>query len=287
MVTDRIGPVRLQLHLEVRRPVELIDLTLAFSSFARQYRKYLLRSMKQNRKDVSDDDVKLYVTEIRSGSVVAEMAGATEMFGALFSVLDYAKLFVDYAKFWKETIDYFRGHGEPAAEYTKSDCDDVENLCRLVAENEDGRLNLSTIEYQRTEGDEPVRHLRMSFGQQECIEAQIGALREKQRLEAAGSADYPAVIMRWYQTNVGKAKSEGRTGDRAIIDDIMPGKDLPVYFASEIDHQKVGMLDEPYRRSFVVDVNVRKVRGEPKAYTIMRVRDILEPDILLPGQADE
>lgn len=278
MVTDTLGPARLQLHLEISRPVELVELTLAFSSFARQYRKYLLRNMKQSRKDITDDDVKLYVTEIRSGSIVAEMAGATEMFGALMSVLDYAKLFVEYTKYWKETIDYFRGHGQPAAQYTKSDCDDVENLCRLVAENKGGRLNLDTIEYQRTDGDEPVRHLRMTFGQQECIEAQIGALREKQRLDAAGTADYPAVIMRWYQTNVGKAKSEGRTGDRAIIDDIVPGKDLPAYFASEIDHQKVDMLDEPYRRLFVVDVNVRKVRGEPKAYTIMRVRDILDPD---------
>jgi hypothetical protein len=270
-----LGGARLQIHLDTTQPVELVELTLAFSSFARQYRKFLHRRMKAQEKPVSDDDVKLYISEIRTSSIIAELAGATELFGAMFSLMDYTNIFMDYAKHWRDTIDFFRGLGVPPAPITKADCDDISDLCGLVAKNEGGALQLKTLEYARESDEGPKTLLRLTFTQPECIEAQRGAIREKQRLEAAGHADYPAVIMRLYQTNIGKPKSEGRTGDRAIIDDILPGKDLPLYFASTADEQKMSMLDDPYGRLFVVDVNVRSVNGEPRAYTVMRVREML------------
>ena len=59
--------MNLDIKIEYSQPVELADLTLSLQDLARSYRRYAT----QHDVDVGDA-VKLYVREIKSGSIVVD-----------------------------------------------------------------------------------------------------------------------------------------------------------------------------------------------------------------------
>jgi hypothetical protein len=77
------------------------------------------------------------------------------------------------------------------------------------------------------------------------------------------------------QAHFEKTVSAGRTGDRGKIESIS-SRELPVYWLSEMDGQRVKALDHPGGKLFVVDVSVEIVSGEPRTYRILNLVDILE-----------
>jgi hypothetical protein len=268
-----ISDARIRLYLDTKQPVELADLTLAFASFARQYRRRLQSQMRAEGKKIGPEDVKLYIAEIKTGSIEAFLAGGSDFFGTAFTLMDHAKIFIDFTTHIYTVVNYFSGKpvARPA-DLDKKDCDDFKDFLNLVAKARDGRLQLKVATFDK-DGDHT--HVEFGFNSEEAIEALKGAIKEKEQLERQGHADYEAVAMTWYQSNIGQAKEAGRTGDRGIIDDILPGKDLPVYFVGNTQNDKRRMLEDPFNHVFIVDVNVATANGEPRAYTIVRLHDIL------------
>ena len=84
---------RIEVHFDVRQPVELVTLTLALQSLARDYRRFMNDDAKTRGVRIVDEDVKLYVTKVQSGSILAELASATPVVGAFFSIMDYQSVF--------------------------------------------------------------------------------------------------------------------------------------------------------------------------------------------------
>ena len=122
--------------------------------------------------------------------------------------------------------------------------------------------------------------LKISYTSEEAFTARRGAIKAQKALEYTSDADHKSVLMYFYQTNVDDPKSTGRTGDKAIIRAIRD-KPLPVYFVSELDQQKIKYMmadpdTNPFKASFVVDVNVETDRNDiPRIYRIMHVHEII------------
>ena len=89
-------------------------------------------------------------------------------------------------------------------------------------------------------------------------------------------ADYKMVLMHMPQMHQRKTKKDGKTSpDLGIIESIFP-KELPVFWLSDMDAQRVkGQTESPFKLNYVVDVNVQTVAGAPRAYRILKLRDIL------------
>ena len=60
--------MNLEIKIDYSRPVELADLTISLQGLARSYKRY----SSQHSTEVSDA-VKLYVREIRSGSIAVDL----------------------------------------------------------------------------------------------------------------------------------------------------------------------------------------------------------------------
>ncbi len=289
-MSSGMSEARIQIHLDVHNPIELMDLTLSFQALAFQYRKHLVDHVRSSGAKPSDEDVKLYITNIESNCILAELGSAVNILGSLFSVMDYVNIFVDFVKNLDKSISYFRAIGESGevdpknVGYSKAECGRVADLLDIAAKNTDGNLNISVLEYdeKHTKATSKVT-LKVSYSSDEAYQAKKGALLAQKALEYKGEADYKSVLMYFYQTNIDDPKSGGQTGDKAVIKTISDNP-LSVYFVSELDQQKIAYTlsdpeNNPFKLSYIVDVNVETDRNDkPRAYRILNVSDTIEDD---------
>ena len=272
----------------MHHPIELTDLTMSFAALASQYRKHLIDKVRSGGGKTRDLEVKLYITKIENNCILAELAGATDILGTLFSVMDYANIFVDFVNNIDHGIQYFLGLPSKNTKeiipseipYSKKECADFENFLKVVSEQ--GELGLSVAEYGKETKEEKI-HVSFKYSSDEAFEARKGAILAQDILESKGDADYKNVLMYYQQTNTDESKSDGKTGERAVIKLIHP-KPLPVYLVSNLDKEKVKAHKadpslNPLKVSYLVDVNVETDRNDfPKHYRVVRIIDTIRDD---------
>ena len=281
---------RLELYLNIKEPVELVEMTLSLQALALDYQSYLLNQGKQTSKRLGLDDVKLYITKIESNSILAELAGGALILGQVFSVMDYVNVFIEFAKNIESKFLWFKDVGikgvvsPDEVPYKKNEIDRFQDFTKLIAKNKGGDLNLSVFEYEETKSAKTRKeYLKITFSSDDAGNAQRGALIASKALERREASDYEKVLMYFYQTNIDDPKSEGRTGQKVVIKRVHD-KPLPVYFVSDLDKQKVNYImqsheNNPFKVSYIVDVNVETDRNEiPRAYRVIRVHDVISEE---------
>lgn len=277
---------RIEIHFNVHKPVELVELTLAFQALGRDYRRFLNDRIRAEGGRPAEDDVKLYITKIESNCILAELAGATQIMGAYFSLMDYQNIFIDYIRNFGATIDYFRGLAKvksPKAdeiECTKAGAQAIADVMSVVAKQPpDGRFAIRAKAGSETASGHRV-YAEVEITSDEAAEAQRGALVAQKVLDYRGAADHENVLMYFQRTSTDDAKADGRTDDKAIIATIS-GKPLPVHFASKLDQARINDMksdpnQNPFKAAYRVDVNVEVDRkGVPRFYRVLHLHEIL------------
>jgi hypothetical protein len=289
-VSHGLSDARIVIHFNVHQPIELVDLTLSFQAIARRYRKFLVEQARSIGQRHSDADVKLFVTKIESNCILAELGGATEILGSLFTILDYVNIFIEFAKNTKNAIDFYHnvatmGEIKPSDVHEgKRDIEAIADFLKVAAQSPSGELGLAVVKYHSTENNESKEVLfEVKIGSDDAAEARRGALLAQKALEYRGDADYKNVLMYLFQTNTEESKTEGVTAEKAVIRSISE-KALPLYFASELDNDRMQTfkhdpIHNPFKASFRVDVNVETDRHDtPRFYRVMRLHEVIPGD---------
>ncbi len=290
-----VSEARIILHFDIHQPVELMDLTLSFESLAKQYRSFLMERARLSGKKIKDGNIKLYITKIENNCILAELASATEILGAVFSIANQTNIFIDFVKNINQTINYLRNLSfkkninlDEVTE-NKSKYENLSDFLDIIVKNKGGNLRLGVAEFSQ-EDNNLKQHVKFTFTSEEAHEAKIGALKALQALDQTQDAQYKNVLMYFYQANIDNSKADGRTSEKAIIKAIYP-KELPVFFISEIDRERIrSYKDNPekniFQESYRVDVNVEKDRvGTPKFYRVMRLHEIMYSETM-PTEGD-
>jgi len=284
MSLNQVSEAKIILHFDVHKPVELMELTLAFGSFARQYKKFLSEKSKSEGKKVYDSDVKLFITKIDNNCILTELSGATEILGTLFSLMDYSNIFIDFVRNVDGAISYFRSLvkkekiDSSEIPYSKRQCEDLANFLDVVSGAE-GNLGIKVSEFNKKTGEEELK-VKFTYKSDEAFEAKKGALIALNLLDYKGAADYENVLMYFFQTNTDESKAEGKTAEKAIIKSISL-KELPVYFISALDRERIYSLKanptlNPFKACYRVDVNVETNRKDaPVFYRVLRLHEII------------
>lgn len=285
---EGFSEARIEVYFDVHQPVELVQLTLALQSLARDYRRFMNEDARSKGVKVADEDVKLYVTKVQSGSILAELASATPVVGAFFSIMDYQSVFAQYVSNVGTVADYCRGLLErrnlkPAdISITKAGAQAIADVMAVVAENKRGNLRISAIKAGAEAANGDRIYAEINFTSEEAAQVQRGALLAQKVLDYRGDADYENVLLYFQRTSTDAAKSDGRTDDKAIINSIS-SKPLPVHFASQLDAARVNDMkadpaQNPFKAAFRVDVNVETDRNQmPRFYRVVHLHEVI-PD---------
>lgn len=271
---------RIELQFDVEKPVDLVDLALAFQSFSRQYKKFVTNYLDEKNIQIPDEDsVRLYVTKIESNCIKAEMAWVDPngLFAGALVLMDNANTIFEFLKHIRFYLNAFRDKSviPENKQLGKRDCEDFKQILTPVVKAGTGSLKLKQLKYNKH--GKPATLMEMEYVSDEAVRAMKGFTEKLALMEKTSAADFQKVSLRLkgVEDKIHKADSK-RTRDFGVIERIC-SKAIPVYWISEMDEKKLKAHDgNHFKCSLVVDVNVETKDGDPKFYRVVKLHDILD-----------
>lgn len=266
------GGAAVVVTLDMAEPVELRDFVATFAGLGGQFERYL----RTERPDL-EGDVKVYVKEVRKGSMEAVMVIAS-IYPQIITAIDHTLIVTDFVTRVARNVAAFSRPGGRLKGATKTELADIVDTVMATANDPNGRAQIKAVSYKG--GREEVDFALEFFTPEAKATLQEidGQFRE---IAAVTDYDHYGKLLTFYQSN---RKDSGKTGEKGIIEDISP-KPLAVVYASDLARERIKseMLSGDrniYKLGFFVDVNVATRAGQPVAYRIKEVHEVIDlPDL--------
>lgn len=274
---------RIVIYLDPGQPVELGDLSESFAALARIYERHY--------RSKGEGLPKLYVTKLETGSVWMEITPLLPVLGQIVTTMDTSIVVADFTSRLSRGLKAFSVSSREIPRPEPLDIEDARDLREFVKPllgKRGAELGIRHARYRKTDGEKEIL-VEYGFGEAELNRAAINieiALEEGLptpvgELDVTPSEQIKREVMLFMdQANRGPGKEKGRTGDRAVIPSISD-KPLPVYFRKSITYdlkRQITKTVNPMTNTFVVDVHVQLIAGEPKGYIVTDVHDAIPGD---------
>lgn len=269
------SPVVLTLTLNNSQPIPLSSFVKAFTSLAEEYSKAVREDA-----EFEDSDAEIYVKEVRSGSIIADLVPiATSIAPLIASEADKVYLAIEFVKKWEERLTDFANGVLPektSRKELKTVVDAVEAIARDP--NASSKLEAATFE----DGERNVR-ASFTFRTEEAKQITDVIEGEFKRLDEKQHSDHERVLMVFTRSDVGDAPVGKRSGEKVVVSELSD-KPLALTYGSElaeeqIKHEIRETDENVYKKGFIVDLKVQSVGERPVAYSIVHVHQIIElPD---------
>lgn len=255
--------IRLTIEIRNKRPVELADLAKSMIALADEYRGFLSTL----EADIKADEIKLYVKEIRPGSIIQELVAMAPFALPLF---EYTKTVIDFTTHLKDLYEWYKGEGSTKPEDTdKSSLQNLSNIIDPVAKDNGSQINIGALYINGN----PTVTFGMSSVEANAVQNAIRKELDSRKEPITGI--YEQVVMYWAQA---RNNTNNKSGDKARIESIFDG-DVKVRFATELLKKQM-LHDEPFpfKKAFVVDVAVETIQDKPVLYKVLRLHEALDLD---------
>jgi hypothetical protein len=274
---------RMIIRLDPGGPIDLEGLGASFAALARYYARH--------HGDPGDPDTtpRLFIAKLENGSVIAEIVPYVVMFGQAVPYLQQAMVITNFTSRVVKGIKAFSGDALPASPDAPSreDARDLREFVRPLTGRKGAALQITQARFEKRDGEKStIVEYRFDEAELNRAALTIDAMLTQPTMLEAPTPDQPAtaprseVMLFFQQASRSTGKESGRTADKAIIPAISD-KSLPVYFQKDagLKEQMVGGHSNPLTdTTFVVDVDVQEVAGEPKGYMVTHVHRIIEGD---------
>ena len=250
----------LTVEIKNTRPVELLDLTASLQALAYSFREYA-----NERGDPLPDNIQLYVSELRTGSIIAQLSALAEQ---AQWVLDHVEILAGFVSNTQDVVSFFLGRDTKSATTpSKQQAAHVSSIVEPIAKDGGSQINIS-INGPVTFAPTIVLNSLEANALQNSVKRYLGA-------QLPATMVKPDEVMTLEQV---KNSAKSRTGDRGIIETISD-RAVKLQFLSDESKRKVLELHEnPFQCAFLVDVEVRSAGGKPVLYRILDVKDVILPD---------
>lgn len=254
---------KLRIHIENTKPIELVDLTNSFFSIADEYERFVLTEYGELKKE----EIKLYVQEIKTGSIIADLIGGITPALPIIQHLTQIPPIINFGQYLKKGYDYLLGKTEEKPNFIKANYKNFSGFVEPIAKDNAAQININTV----VENQNPI--FIFSLTSLDANAAQNAAQREIGMLREPSTGLNKNVVLYWYQA---KKDVASQTGDRVIIESIYP---FPVKVIFDNETVKSAMLlgiENPFTSAYIVDVAVETIGGKPILYKIINMHERIE-----------
>lgn len=256
-----MSEAKLTIKIENKRPIEITDFTDSFNSLANQYYKYL----SENESFKLNQDTKLYIKEIRSGSIITELSDLVPL---VLPFVENSNSVIEFTGFLKKGFDYFLGKTEEKPkEFDLKDCNNFNNIIKPIAKD-----NGSNVLFNGDWNFENIT-VNFNFNSVEVNAIQNGIQREKENLKEPTKNIQHKVLFYW---DSAKYDEKSKSVDKGYIDSVS-FKSLRVSF--DDDYTKRLMLDieeNPFHLAYIVDVEIMDIQNVPTVYKILKMHEFFQ-----------
>lgn len=259
--------IKLVIAIHNKKPIELLELTKSLVAFANQFDNYV--SINGERKE--DRQAKLYVKEIRSGSVIFELVEFASKTAIPF--LENASTIIGFSGHLKQAYDFIMGKpvkSDNPTIFTNSEYKDLSQIVNPVANDNGSQINISATINNHIE-NQFIINSHDANAVQNLIEK---ALKESKLPEIENDTKTKVLLKLWQIRTDIKAKA----GNKGIIDEL---SDKPMNIVFEDEKLNEEMLHSDYNPNevvFVVDVKLQTVGGKLAAYKVVKFHETLDVD---------
>ncbi len=251
----------LRIEFKNSKPIELVDLTTSFTALAESFKDYA----NLHTADPRADNMRLFVKEIRSGSVIADLIAVAEQ--AQF-ITEHIEVFAGFVASTNDLVNYFLGRSDTrkAIEPSQRQAKQTAQFLEPVAKDFGSQLNMNVM-------NGAVVNVYQSFNingiEANAVQNGVHRFLGPQLPATKIFTDQLMVLEQVKNSLVSKS------GDRGVIEAIHP-RPVKLQFSSELAKRAVLELHEnPLQCVFQVNVEVRSVGGRPALYRIIEVTDII------------
>ena len=259
--------VNLTIEIKNEVPVELTDLTKSFLGLADEYRRFVAK----HEHPLVADDIRLYVKEIRPGSIIAVLQPYALL---ALPIVENSNTVIEFCGYLKTAYDYFTGKRREKPLLEKANFNNLSNIIEPIAKDNGSQINITgTINFNA-----PVT---LNINSLEANAAQNALQREIAALREPSTGIHEKVLLYWYQA---RNDPTSQKGDRSIIESVYPSSVKTVFATESVKAKMIYGEENPFKYAFVVDVAVETINGRPALYKIIAVYDkISEPLEFLEG----
>lgn len=251
------------IELKNGEPVELLDFANSMVGAGNQYAHYLERANLTS----AVPDAKLYIKEIRQGSIIATLGALAP---AIIPLIEQYNVVHDFANHLKTVAGMLLGQNS-AGDAKKLDSTTLRNMAKFVepvAKDASAQLNIGTFENHGV-----VNVFSVNSTEANAIQNRAKHLLQLQDKSSVQAGEHEEVAMYWARaTN----SDQNATTDRATIESIY-SRPVKVRFASaELKRQMLLDVSHPFSKAFIVNVKVETVEEKPVLYYVTELLEILD-----------
>ena len=257
--------IRLVIKITNNKPIELLDLTKSLVAFVNQFDSYV----SENGQRKEDREAKLYVKEIKSGSVIFELVEFASKTAIPF--LENANIIIGFAGYLKKAYDFYKGdQSDSSIVYSNSDCKELSQIINPVANDNGSQINISATINNNTENTFVITSMEAN-ALQNILEK---AIKQNKSPELDDSIK-KKVLLKWWQT---RSDIKAKSGNKGVIDELSE-KPMSILFEDETLNEEMLHGDyNPNETVFVVDVKLQTVGGKLAAYKVVKFHEALDID---------
>lgn len=240
-----------------KKPVELIDFTESLLGVGQQYIRYLER----HPEEAEAKDVKLYIKEVRPGSIIADLIALAPL---AIPFIEHTNSIVGFASHAKSFVDYLLGKGEKPADIEKKDYENYSKIVNPVVKDEGAQFNLSVVVNGNITQTFNINHVEANAAQNRINRDLLDMKEPIERLQRK-------VVLYWYQA---RNDPKSKAGDKAIIESISQLPIKTVFGFENLKHEMLFDSDKnPFKFAYMVDVYVETIQNRPAAYKIIEFHE--------------
>jgi hypothetical protein len=257
------GGLQLQVSIETNRAVELVDLGRSLQAFGKEYEEYVAN----HAIDLEPIKARLYVTQLRSGSIVATLHSIWDQASFIVEHLD---VFVGFMANLVDLIEFFRVADKPAPrEFSRNEAERLSEILEPVAKDSKGVIKIEVVN-----NTAPVT-ISAIVVPSEVANAIQNNVRRFVGPALPTHGNFEREVLTLHQM---RGDPRSRVGDRGVIEHFSP-KPVKLHFMTP--DVKAAILDQPqnpFKMAYIVDGQVSTAKGEPALYKVSAVHDVLDRD---------
>ncbi len=252
-------PPAIRIELKTARPIELEDLSVSLRAVGDEYRRWLA----EHSETATTQDIRLYVSQIRSGSIIADLVALAPY---ALPFMENTGTVVEFTKYLRGAYEWLmRGDSPPSRNLSTANLTNLSDIVEPIAKDGSSQVNIGAINVNAP--------INITLNSEAANAVQNRARRQIENTKAPEIRAHSKVVLYWYQA---RNDATARTGDKAIIESISP-RPVKAVFVDDVDKARM-ILDEvnPFRHAYVVDVTVETVGGKPALFRITAVHEAIE-----------